>query len=539
LLSSVAAAVCTGLILWPAAASGGHASSSDAVPPLAGDLDPSFGNEGTVTRDPGYLGAIAVQLDGKIIVEGSEAFNSGFLLARYLPNGLPDPSFGDGGYVETQSGLPTAGLISGAVALQPDGKIVVAGESSAGFSCQPNEGVCSGFALARFNPNGSLDTSFGTDGVTTTAFPNVFPGGPPALSSSSADALAILPDGEIVAGGWALSQVCCSDPPAGSFALAEYTPAGSLDPAFGDHGIVQTSFPAAGAGSPSAAALSSLAVQADGDIVASGSNVEGAHGDHVYDTAIARYKPNGSLDPTFGTGGKMQTPEKLQYEGGPSALQNGKIVVIGFRSNDDGYAQFPVIARFGAGGHIDPTFGNHGYEAIRSLKHEAAEAVVTQPDGKILVVTNSAIVRLLPNGGFDPSFGRRGTVTLAGAINLACPTPQIDECGAGTGLAVQADGNVLVGGTVVSEDQSSDTLTLARLIGGNNCVVPRLRGKTPLKARAKLKASYCSTGHISRLFSNKIARGHLITTAPLPGDRRPAGTKIDLLVSRGKPAHHS
>jgi uncharacterized delta-60 repeat protein len=528
LVSSVAATVLIGLILWPAAASGEHLSSSaGVVPPLAGDLDSSFGSAGVVSHSPGFLGAIAVQPDGKVVVAATAGSYSGFLLARYLPDGSPDPTFGNGGYVETQVGEEAAGGGSAtAVALEPDGRIVVAGVSDQGLAPYPgSSGIEDEFAVARYNPDGSLDPSFGTGGITSTVIPQPLS----VVWDAGAEALAILSDGDIVVGGWAGFS---SFPDTSDFALVEYKPNGALDPVFGQGGIVQTAFTAE-------SSLSSLAVQPDGDIVAGGSNVAASHGDDTYEMAVARYAPNGSLDPTFGTNGQVQTAEKLRYQGGPSTLQGGKIVVAGFRTNDHGFARFPVLARFGAGGNLDPSFGNHGYEEIRSLKHDAAEAVATQPDGKILVATNSAVARLLPNGRLDPNFGRQGTATLAGAINLACPTPEIDLCGDSTRLALQPDGNVLVGGTADPEDQSNSTLRLARLIGGNNCVIPTLRGKTIPKARAQLKASYCRTGGISKLFSNRIARGHVISTTPLPDDRRPADTKVGLLVSRGKHTHRS
>jgi uncharacterized delta-60 repeat protein len=533
LVSSVTAAVSLGLILWPAAAAGGHSSASAAAPLLAGDLDSSFGSAGVVTQSPGDPVGIAVQPDGKVVVAGGAVRGSGFLLARYLPDGSPDPSFGEGGYVPTGPGLPVGRDDSGAVALQPDGKIVVAGESSVvSPSCQGNTGVCAGFALARFDPNGSLDTSFGTNGITNTFFPGAPNGAPNALSWSFATTLALLPGGEIVAGGVSVSQI--SDAWS-SFALAEYTPAGSLDPTFGAGGIVQTAFTQNDAG------ITSLAVRPGGKIVATGSDVSAGHGDHTYLTALARYEPDGSLDPGFGTAGKMETTQKLSYMGGPSVEQNGKIVVAGYRSNDLGYASFPVVARFGPGGRLDSSFGNRGYEEIRSLAGDAATAIATQPDGKILLATNSAnfdvkdalntaVVRLLPNGSPDPSFGRKGVATLSvvGCIGGG-------ECRS-AGLAVQADGNVLVSEQGGFPGESNSSLTLARLIGGNNCVVPGLRGRTISKARATLKASYCNTGGISRLFSNKVARGRVITTSPIRGDRRPTGTKVDLVVSRGKRA---
>ena len=215
----------------------------------------------------------------------------------------------------------------------------------------------------------------------------------------------------------------------------------------------------------------------------------------------------------------MQTAPKLKYVDGPSALQDGKIVVAGERVNSTtAGARFPVVARFGARGRLDPTFGNHGYEEIRSLKGEAAEAVVAQPDGKILLTTGSAVVRLTPNGRLDPSFGQRGIETLPNGTNVSV-------------LALHADGNILVRGSPEQGGYWAYTFTLDPADRRQQRYVPALRGKTISQARDKRKASNCLTGGISTLYSNRIPRGHVISTTPLPGDRLPADKTNDILVS--------
>ncbi len=151
--------------------------SSAADLPLAGSLDRSFGNGGVVTHTLGATAVptsegIAVQPDGKIVVVTSGS------VVRYLSDGSLDSSFGVGGYVATA-------FDAAAVALQPDGKIVVAGAMSEGS----DEFEGSEFAVARYNPNGSPDASFGTDGITTTIFPS---GGYAVPAEASANTLAIL-----------------------------------------------------------------------------------------------------------------------------------------------------------------------------------------------------------------------------------------------------------------------------------------------------------------------------------------------------------
>ena len=502
---SIAVAAAIGLVVWPAAASGGHPSRSAADLPLAGNLDRSFGG-GLVTHSLGgsdyypAIGGIAVQPDRKIVV-ASDSPRYDLLLARYLPNGSLDPSFGKGGYAETQLSYFA---LAQAVALQPDGKIIVAG-----VSAPDGDSVLGAFMLARFNPNGSLDTTFGTNGVTNTVIPEP----PGTFPDARANAVAVLPGGKILAAGSV--QWIVDDPlvPPSSFALARYTPDGSLDPTFGDGGIVQTAF----IGEDH---LGGIAVQPDGKIVATGTGALFGHGVDIETIALARYEPDGSLDPTFGTAGKVTTPPKLFYDGGPTTLQHGKIVVAGSHTDRLGSKTFPLIARYDGSGRLDATFGKHGFAKIKRVTGNANEggvptAVAAQKNGKILIAAANSVIRLQPDGQLDPSFGRGGIVSVRDRISTA--------------LALQAGPKVLVGGG------RGHAWTLARLLGGNNCVVPILRGKTVSKARKKLKASYCRTGRISRLFSNRVARGHVISAATPVGHRLPDGTKVGLAVSRGKP----
>ena len=465
--------------------------SSAANLPLAGSLDPSFGDGGVVTRSLGsgedpFIGGIAVQPDGKIVVAGgSSPGDHGLLLARYLPDGLPDPSFGDGGYVETQVGV---WAFAESIALQPDGKIVVAGGSYQG-----DDNVLEEFTLARYNPNGSLDTSFGTDGITNTVIPEQPEPTLDTPESATARTLAVLPDGDLLAAGSSVwDESFKSDKT--SFALARYTPDGSLDPTFGDGGIVQTASPGVGVG---------IAIQPDGEVVASEGN------------ALNGYGPTGSLNLAFDSNPELRSDDAL-------TLQGGKIVVAGTSPHKRHTPWFLVVARYKTNGRIDSTFGAHGHAEIMSVRGFLPTAVLTQTDGKILIAwwgiandqqLQGGVARLLPNGRLDPSFGTGGVVRLPIQV-LA--------------LALQADQKILVGGG------NGNAWTLDRLLGGNNCVVPGLRGETVSKARAALTKSYCTTGDISKVYSNKVARGRVISTAPLRGERLLGGTKVDLTVSKGK-----
>jgi len=388
------AAVVAGVVTLVAPAVGQGKAAAGSPPP--GSLDRSFGSGGIVTYSPSAdhpaTRGIAVQPDGKIVVVGGSS------LARYLPSGAPDPTFGDGGYV-------AAGGFLSAVAFQKDGKIVVAGARGRGSES-------SEIMVARYNANGSPDASFGTNGITTT--PGHF------YYGASADAVAVLPNGSIVAAGSDYGDPFSEGT---SFILARYTPAGAPDQSFGHHGVVETWFSGIDE-------LAGIAVLPSGKIVASGTGFGDGHGDDNTYMVLARYLSSGSLDTTFGTHGtgKVISPWELQYEGGPPALQRGKIIVAG-----------SVLARFTANGRFDPTFGTNGVVKI------AGGAIVVRADGKILIAAaGNRIVGFLPDGRVDKSFGSGGVVHLGGGVSS---------------LALQADGKILVGGT------TTHAWTLTRLVG--------------------------------------------------------------------------
>jgi uncharacterized delta-60 repeat protein len=289
-----------------------------------GNLDPHFGNHGTLTTDFGgnfdFAAGVAIQNDGKIVAAGTSSNQGGamFALARYEPNGDADRTFGNQGLVLTPAfGKDARGF---AMAIQGDGRIVVAGTSNSIDGSQ--------FALARYKRDGGLDTSFGSngDGTLTTKFFGTW---------AEAHALAIQKNGRILAGGWAQY-------PRGPrfFALARYLVAdGSLDMGFGNGGRVLT-------GIRASAEANALAIQKDGKIVAAGKSWDwvppGVFPE--YDFALARYKADGSLDPIFGTGGIITTtvhddvghPTMGDWANSVAIQKDGKIVVVGAVTSDLG-----------------------------------------------------------------------------------------------------------------------------------------------------------------------------------------------------------
>jgi len=226
-------------------------------------------------------------------------------LARYNLDGSLDQSFSSGGKVTTDFGNGATGE---AVAIQPDGKLVVAGSAyPPGLSSDPV------FALARYNPNGSLDQSFGASGKQMTGFFG---------HTAGAFSVAIEPDGMIVAAGDAFHG---SDSSTSDFALARYNPNGSPDQSFGAGGKQTTDFFGNSDG------IGAIAIQADGKIVAAGA---AAHSSTTADLALARYNPNGTLDQTFGAGGLRTTNFQGNINDNDSATgiviqPDGKIVVAG------------------------------------------------------------------------------------------------------------------------------------------------------------------------------------------------------------------
>ncbi len=349
---------------------------------------------------------MALQADGKIVVVGSGA-DGDFALARYNPNGSLDTSFsGDGRQTTDFGGFDQAT----GVALQGDGKIVAVGGG----------GADDDVALARYNPNGSLDPSFSGDGRQMTDF-----GG-----FDDANGVALQADGKIVAVGRA---------PEGDFALARYTANGSLDPTFSGDGKQTTDFGGFGEGATGVALLG------DGKIVAVG---DGGPDFFAGDFALARYNPNGSLDPSFSGDGKQTTDFGDFDRARGVALQgDGKIVAVGMAfSVDNNFA----LARYNPNGSLDPTFSGDGKQTTDFGGFDQANGVALRGDGKIVVVGDAggfpsdfALARYNPDGSLDTSLSGDGQQT----------TDFGGDSDAAFGVALQGDGKIVaVGGGGADED---------------------------------------------------------------------------------------
>ena len=345
-----------------------------------GTLDAGFGTGGRVTTDLGgrYEAAhsVALQWDGKIVVAGGSApgvFND-FAVARYLSDGTLDASFGAGGKVITKFENRPDGIAPGevradaySVAVQLDGKIVVAGYANI-------EGE-EDFALVRYNANGTLDGTFGSAGKVITEFGRVQQGYSYALGFS----LALQPDGKIVVAGVAYIGA------GRDFALARYNSNGTLDTTFGTGGKVMTDFTR----DDSAFAV---AVGPDGKILVAGM----ADVSRGYGFALLRYNGNGTLDASFGTGGKVTTDFGIADQGFSMAGVNSLAVQPDGRIVAAGRAYFngdfhSGMARYNNNGTLDTTFGTGGKVAASfdsPWGSDAFGSVVLQLDGKIVVVVS-------------------------------------------------------------------------------------------------------------------------------------------------------
>jgi uncharacterized delta-60 repeat protein len=363
-----------------------------------GSLDTTFGGTGKVTTQvgDGDCGArgVAIQADGKIVVVGyaTNANVVSFAVVRYTAAGVVDTTF-NGGIVFTPFSLGTqSSAFANSIAIQPDGNIVVAGSVSGTVNSQ----TASDWAVARYTPLGVLDSTFSGDGKLNIDFNfNLAP------TLESARSVAIVA-GKAVIGGTASPSANLN------FGLARLNSDGSLDATFDGDGKANIDF------SNSPDVMYDLAVQPDGKIVAAGSTIDT---NSVF--ALARFNPNGTLDTSFDGDGKVITnfigaDDELAHS---VAIQpDGKIVAAGRAQLGVANDHF-ALARFNPNGSLDPGFGIAGQlrtnlSGVASAS-ENINALAIQVDGKLVAVGSTresdpapyefAVVRYLPNidGKFD------------------------------------------------------------------------------------------------------------------------------------------
>ena len=399
----------------------------------AGSLDPTFATDGIfispTTR--GNADAMAIQSDGKILVAGGGVVDSTFaaIITRLNTNGTVDTSFGSQGFATI---LNTASFF--AMILESNGKIVAATEV-----ITSNTG---GFVeLVRFNNNGTLDTSFGTGGITTTQ-------SIPFTPFDATGAIALQHNGEIL--------VAASSPGV----MARFTSTGQLDTTFGTNGLVNLANvgPALSATAPSCP--TQILVESSGKILISVGVPEPTPA--ALATIISRYNSDGSLDTSFAAAGMMATVVSA------SAMtfdSSGRMVIAGAltskinappASNDVGFG----ILRYHSNGVIDTSFGEGGVAVIdfgSSAPLSGAFALAIQSNGDIVAggaaaqgpenaSANSAfgLTRVTNTGALDTTFGTEGIVTTTIVSGS-------EEFSYVAGLAIQSDGKIVAVGTTIAE----------------------------------------------------------------------------------------
>ena len=443
-------------------------------PARAGDLDPSYGEQGVVRTElgEGYDEGRAAALDGegRLVVggESSVRVDTGghvqqvrvFTLTRLLPDGAPDPAFAGDGTVAGEPGDPFRVL---SVAVQPDGKVLAGGFAICGR-------MCTASVLARFNPDGTADTSFGDAGRVTLT----------ADETGPVFALAVDDEGRIVAGG--------QTRPVGSadfddFSVVRYLPTGALDPSFGVDGRVRRDVRG---GSD---VVSSLALQPDGAIVVGGTSFEPDQNAPTNPAfAVARLLADGSPDPGFGQDGTALADvhvDDVSQEALASlaVAPDGAILAAG-HLDADGVSPVMAVVRWRADGSLDEAFGSGGVAEWQGARVSQASSLAVQPDGRLVVAGRAAdnpvapgpgdgpgqlgidtdwtwaLLRLTPDGALDPSFGEDGVVRTAVGKQARA-------------MVVQQDGRIVVAGCscpgYLSGDGGVETesaLVVVRYLGG-------------------------------------------------------------------------
>lgn len=413
-----------------------------------GSPDPSFGSHGRAFIDidgADRLVFIHALPDGKILLAGSSGLSdygpptaAWFTLVRCLPDGRPDPTFGDNGRARTATGLSGNNYATGA-AVQPDGKILITGNIADPYFNDPVD-----IAVLRYTPDGALDTAFGIGGI---ALVDAGPG------KNQAGGVALQADGNIVIAG-------VRDTLGGDILLARLLPNGMPDTSFGIGGLVRTnlfapndSFPF-----PSYDVATAVLVQPDSMIVVVGHSY---HDSNVQHLVAVRYSSEGILDRIMpavpgglGSSGHVDTYE----EGLAVALQpDGKIVAAGnffTRNSDMIWEPNFFLVRFNPGGDTDDSFGGHGLKIIGINDYDRAQTVSVLPGGEILAAGQTydrynayddidlesaiAVIRLDSSGAFDTTLVHTGIAI----------TPAGTNTDRGTDVTLQADGKILVGAVI-------------------------------------------------------------------------------------------
>jgi uncharacterized delta-60 repeat protein len=408
-----------------------------------GDLDLTFGTNGYVLyesptdyiNDEGY--AIALQTDGKIVVAGlTVGLNNDVLVLRYNSDGSPDQTFGTQGVVIYDSSNSDEGY---GVVIQKDGKIVVAGYSYI-FEDYRLQDVL----VLRYNSDGSPDQTFGVNGVVTTNIEG----------SDYGNAVALQPDGKIVIVGKTSSA---SD----TYALViRYNTDGTLDNTFGENGIVTYNGTAGGWDT-----LADVAIQPDGKIIATG-ETSPANFLALTDVLVLRYNSDGTPDVAFGANGVVtyDSPHHYFEQGSSISLQkDGRIFISGGIWDYSSYNNAVLALRYDGDGNPDSTFGTGGVATYNRGEPDFmyGNTGALLRDGRVFVAgylnADALIVLFKNNGELDSVFSGDGIGTYSYNEYAIAH---------GYAMAIQTDGKIVLAGTSSYHDNYSDfAVLLMRVIG--------------------------------------------------------------------------
>ena len=402
-----------------------------------GDLDLTFGSGGKVLTGIG-AGAVTgrgmvIQPDGKIVVAGATDLNnpnSDFLVVRYNADGTLDATFDADGKATTDFGGKSDSAF--AVALQSDGRIVVAGHSGTITTDRD-------FAVARYNTDGSLDTTFDADGRATTDFGSL---------NDEAYALAIAPTGKIVVAGNTSARN-------GDFAVARYLPDGSLDTAFGFGGKATADGACPGNCFNGFNRGRGVLIYPDGKIIVGGDSTRD-NGQLNFSTV--RFLDSGAPDNSYGfSGGAWTSPGANSMATSMAFHPDGRVVVAG------GYSPLSTGPMRGLARSIFALDGFSNNSITASLPGfpqttYQINSINYQPDGGYIIVgnlgSNFFVGRYLSTGAIDVNFGTSGFVTTV--MNPAATG------GGAFGFGVQADGKIVVAG--YQQSASGGEIAVARYV---------------------------------------------------------------------------
>jgi uncharacterized delta-60 repeat protein len=446
------------------------ASLTSPIHAAPGDLDPTFNPTGSLpgtlsrasSKDYDRENRVLIQPDGKLLIAGTRNARSlttatNFEIWRYNPDGTPDTTFANAGLLQFTVNTADKFEEVADVVLLPDGRFVV------GSTCKmPHvNGSNDDFCLVRFKPDGSIDSTFGTNGIVTAEI---------GAGDDTLKAIALQIDGKIVAAG------ACGTPTGTGACVARFLENGSLDTAFGTGGKFTQQL-------ATRHLVESAKLQSDGRIVFAGTCGSGV----TYpDVCVTRLTSTGALDPTFNSTGNRT----VRFVGGfidyeidalptPLLIQpDGRIIVGAVCLESVVGVGYMCIAKLNANGTYVATFGSSnstesagivGRMAYGSPDGPILNAVLLQPDGKLVLSGDCGdlfcMVRIFDNGSRDPTFGAGSYAT----VEIVTGNGSVNYPG---DAAIDRDGRIVVTGECIDPDSAippnEDRLCIARLDGGTS-----------------------------------------------------------------------